>query len=632
MDRSILIVEDDLQNVNDLIEFIIGEDHFDYLKSQKNLDEIYVSIESVKFGLLWEIEKLREKHNLIYNFKKLKIARTLKKALEMIAEDVLIVFLDLFFFENSLNEKEKYLADKFLENLYSKILPENRPLIIIFSRLLENEEYITILQEIAEKYNALSEINFLNKNIFFSKPGDELLIKTKENIMKVEWQNLATIFYLYLYTKPPYLNLTKLKNIYGKFKGILEFSTIISNKDYKIIEFENEIKDYFSKYIFKEKVLPNLKNEYENIKCLIMHSPGKEVEAVTLENKEKCLFDQPINVQKALYQHKKIKEAIEKKGGNVILIRDIIFRLLEDDNYGKYLRAKLLWETKIITSFDIEKYWELLDYFKDKDTDDFIDFIFSGIFPKDGKEIFTPTPNFMFTRDWGFCIHNNFYFSKMAKPIRQREVALAKFAISFSGIIPQENLKEVTKGTLEGGDVLLPKDDTVFLGMSERTDLDAIESLIEDIFLQEGINKVIVIYAPYAHIRSMHLDTYIGFINSNTCIVFKDYLNSKFISIEYNRDKKDPVLKFKTLKKLLEENGFDNFVEVTDPREQYDDACNVFTIKPSQFLIYERVEQTINTLEEIGNFKIDKCEGDELVLARGGPHCLTLPIIRIKNK
>jgi arginine deiminase len=109
-------------------------------------------------------------------------------------------------------------------------------------------------------------------------------------------------------------------------------------------------------------------------------------------------------------------------------------------------------------------------------------------------------------------------------------------------------------------------------------------------------------------------------------------------------------------------------IEVSEEREAYDDACNVLTVSPNKILTYDRGQKTIallgekgflkvifdedqkmwilygyknaeweyiNTYSDIKSFmKIDsklifEIPGSELILARGGCHCMSMPLTRI---
>ena len=64
--------------------------------------------------------------------------------------------------------------------------------------------------------------------------------------------------------------------------------------------------------------------------------------------------------------------------------------------------------------------------------------------------------------------------------------------------------------TIEGGDVLIPGNGVVLIGMSERTSRQAITQVAATLFAQGGAEKVIVAGMPKLR-AAMHLDTVFTF-------------------------------------------------------------------------------------------------------------------------
>ena len=561
-----------------------------------------------------------------------------RDALEIIRDKnklskISILFLDLAIPEDETKEPNadngKEILEKILENK-----KERKLLIVIFSQYIEKESEYEEILNLAQKNNSINDIAFLDKNIFtlsnfvvgaVKKINEVEANRINEEIEKskrLECEALTNVFYLNLYSKPPYSYIKKLKDIIGDFEGIDILANIITDeKRYKeeIKEFYQKAKDEISQRTFEIYV----KNEYSPLEFVIMHAPGKEIESVTPQNAKDCLFDIPVHYASFCEEHKAIREKIESNGGKVILFRDLLNDLLKHTRYGIFLKSFLLW--KIVKETVAEgKYWEYIKLIKN--VNELEDFIFTGKF--NGNDILLPIPNFVFTRDWAFCIHDTIYLSKMHYPVRQRETKLAKFVFQFHPSFPK--YEEIKKGTLEGGDVLLPNTKTVLLGLSERTKFKAIKELKDKIFNNhKEIEKVIVTNAPHEHVRSMHLDTFLGFINHETVLAYKDALEKEFFTAIFRKDNNQEI-KICSLKEIaVEDIGIKNIVPVKDDREQFDDACNIFAVNPEKFLIYNRADKTLKELKRAGfSDNFISFEGSELVLARGGPHCLTLPIKR----
>ena len=66
---------------------------------------------------------------------------------------------------------------------------------------------------------------------------------------------------------------------------------------------------------------------------------------------------------------------------------------------------------------------------------------------------------------------------------------------------------------------------------------------------------------------------------------------------------------------------------VDAPREQWNDGSNTLAIAPGEVIVYNRNFITNNILKEHGII-VHEIEGSELVRGRGGPRCMSMPLIR----
>ena len=66
---------------------------------------------------------------------------------------------------------------------------------------------------------------------------------------------------------------------------------------------------------------------------------------------------------------------------------------------------------------------------------------------------------------------------------------------------------------------------------------------------------------------------------------------------------------------------------VTAEREQWDDGNNTLAISPRVAVAYERNIETNSRLEEAG-IEVVAISGSELGSGRGGPRCMSCPIVR----
>ena len=62
-------------------------------------------------------------------------------------------------------------------------------------------------------------------------------------------------------------------------------------------------------------------------------------------------------------------------------------------------------------------------------------------------------------------------------------------------------------------------------------------------------------------------------------------------------------------------------------REQWTDGSNTLTLSPGKIVVYKRNFETNKSLKEAG-FEVIELDADNLTVGRGGPRCMSMPLIR----
>lgn len=124
--------------------------------------------------------------------------------------------------------------------------------------------------------------------------------------------------------------------------------------------------------------------------------------------------------------------------------------------------------------------------------------------------IVDPMPNLYFTRDPFASVGNGVTLHHMFRPTRRRETIFADLIFSQHPEYKStpKYYDRSMKYSIEGGDVFIYNQDTLVLGVSERTEKEAIQTLAESIKANPDV-KFKTIYAINVPKMSnlMHLDT-----------------------------------------------------------------------------------------------------------------------------
>ncbi|MEG2673445.1 MAG: arginine deiminase family protein, partial [Ruthenibacterium sp.] len=164
----------------------------------------------------------------------------------------------------------------------------------------------------------------------------------------------------------------------------------------------------------------------------------------------------------------------------------------------------------------------------------------------------------------------------------------------------------------------------------------AIDAIAKNIFESDSpINTILAFNIPNNR-AMMHLDTVFTQIDTDKFTVHPGILGPLTVfEITPSGDGIKVVEIKDTLEKILEKyvgmpvdvipcGGGDR---IAAEREQWNDGSNTLCIAPGTIVVYERNDVTNALLEEKG-LNVIKVPSAELSRGRGGPRCMSMPIIR----
>lgn len=196
------------------------------------------------------------------------------------------------------------------------------------------------------------------------------------------------------------------------------------------------------------------------------------------------------------------------------------------------------------------------------------------------------------------------------------------------------------KFSMEGGDELVLSRDTVVMGISQRTTAEAIESTAVELFKNSDFTRIVALEIPKSR-AFMHLDTVFTMVDHDAFTIhpairehdgkMNIYILEKVEGqshprITYERDLEYVLRVCLNLPdvRLIECGGGDVIVSA---REQWSDGSNLLTVAPGIVVAYDRNYVTNKRLREQG-VEVIEVPGAELVRGRGGPHCMSMPLVR----
>jgi len=405
-------------------------------------------------------------------------------------------------------------------------------------------------------------------------------------------------------------------------------------------------------------------SEIGRLEGVIVHDPGPEIENMTPANAERALYSDILSGTVSAREHAQLRGVLER-----VTTTYSMQSLLRETLVDPHLRTGLI--EKICRNECVP---EIAEDLLSLEVGELCRQLVEGVLLRENslasylsKERYAlrPLHNFFFMRDASMAVGGTVVVGRMANTVREREALIMETIFDRHpefGVTTLNPLDSPTghKGlSLEGGDVLVVREDILVVGIGARTTPVAVDWLLDRIRQRRESFHMIVQELPHQPESFIHLDMVFTMLDRDSCMIYEPVIlkpsGLQTVHMKVEGGKVVGIEEVDNIPAALRGLGMD--VETvtcgghTDPwlqeREQWHSGTNFFALAPGQVVGYGRNTHTIEELDKHGfavtpavdviSGKADlstmgravvTIDGEELARGGGGCRCMTMPVRR----
>ncbi len=401
-------------------------------------------------------------------------------------------------------------------------------------------------------------------------------------------------------------------------------------------------------------------SEIKPLKKVLLHRPGRELLNLTPNTLEELLFDDIPYLKVADEEHDAFSQVLRDHGVEVVYLEDLMAQVLDQSSdIREYFLRQFIAEAGIRAT----KYHEIIYDFLNglQSSKELVLKTMEGVYLNeltrerhhvenslvdlvrgDSRIVVNPMPNLYFTRDPFESMGTGVGINRMFSPTRCRETIYADYIFKYHPDFREVEhyYDRVNPFHIEGGDVLNLTEHALAIGISQRTEPDAIERLAKNIFKSKNaaIDTIVAIHIPETR-AFMHLDTVFTQIDVDKFMVHPGIFGPMEVFVITPGAAPGTVAIARRNEPLevifAEVLGLDRVTlikcgggdRITAEREQWNDGSNTLCIAPGVVVVYERNDVTNAILRDYG-LTVLEIPSSELSRGRGGPRCMSMPLWR----
>ncbi len=402
-------------------------------------------------------------------------------------------------------------------------------------------------------------------------------------------------------------------------------------------------------------------SEIGKLERVCLHRPGDELLNLPPAELGELLFDDIPFLEAAQAEHDRFADVLRAEGVEVVYLEDLVAEVFDqvpgtrEEFLEQYLREAGVRGTELpravrerldaitdnrefvrktmagLTKSEIDLSWEspnTLDALVSVETDSDL--------------VVKPMPNLYFTRDPFAVVGEGVSLNRMYSETRNRETIYGKYLFKYHPFYRNVSLyyRRNASFHIEGGDVLVLSDRVLAIGISQRTQAAAIDVMAQNVFWNSD--------APFEHILAfnipvsrafMHLDTVFTQVDVDKFTIHPAILQTLQV-FDLTCGTVPGEVRIREINDTLENIlahalGLDRVQLIPcgggDPiaaaREQWSDGSNTLAVAPGRVCVYQRNTLTNEALARAG-LELLVIPSAELSRGRGGPRCMSMPLVR----